>query len=61
MKYFLNINIETSIDNKQGRVLTVKFQDNPLDNYVILPEGLRDLQYSNVIMGAIKGGLAAVG
>ena len=41
--------------------MILSFTDNPLDNFVVLPDTLKDLQYSNVIPGAIKGALMAVG
>lgn len=43
--------------NKQ---ITMRFEDNPLDNYIQLPENLKDLSYSNVLLGGIKGALQAV-
>ena len=36
------------------------FSENPLNDYVELPEKYRDLWYSNIVCGIIKGALEAV-
>lgn len=40
--------------------MVLQFGENPFEHFVVLPENLKDLQYINIVPGAIKGALAAV-
>lgn len=51
-------NMKKGDSDQPGFVIT--FVDNPLDQYVSLPENLKGLQYSKVICGVIRGALEAV-
>jgi len=42
------------------RTISIQLQDSPIDNYIVLPDNMKELQYSNVLLGAIKGALHAV-
>ena len=47
-------------DSKKGCKFTLAFDDNPLIDFLQLPEKLSELQYSNIICGAITGALSLV-
>lgn len=60
LKYYLNVgNVESVLDKKSNAFL-LHFTENPLTQFVTLPEGLSGLSYSNLIVGAIRGALKSV-
>jgi hypothetical protein len=46
--------------NSAGNCVLLVLPHNPLDNWVELPEELVDLQYCNLLAGAIRGALEMV-
>lgn len=52
--------IDFKSDDFRTCTFNLQFTDNPLIEYVELPEHLQNLQYSNVICGAIRGALSKV-
>ena len=62
---FLGVKAEvTEFSIEKEPPFTCKFNllipDNPLNDYVELPENLQLLNYSNIIIGVIKGAMASV-
>ena len=58
---FLGITGSSELRKGEGEpYLVLSFKENPLDQYVNIPEKLKDLQYSRVICGVIRGCLNAV-
>ncbi|EPY30969.1 trafficking protein particle complex subunit-like protein [Strigomonas culicis] len=62
LRMFLNIKADLSPVKDSADTFSIKFQDNPLNLFVELPEGpLREkLWYSNVLCGVISGALTLV-
>lgn len=58
-KYYLNVTCDYSYDNK-SKYFHLQIPETPFESFVVLPESLKDLQYCNVMAGAVKGALAAV-
>jgi len=58
MKMFLGITA-TSVKGDKD-VFSLLFDENPLNDFVELPDGLGELWYSNVIAGIIRGALEMV-
>ncbi|KAK2197308.1 bifunctional Bet3 family/NO signaling-Golgi transport ligand-binding domain superfamily/Transport protein particle (TRAPP) component [Babesia duncani] len=57
LKVFLGISGDTvAIDAEQNHYHII-FHENPLDQFVYIPEHLSDLNYSNLICGVIMGAL----
>ena len=53
------------VDSKMNKgsdkdTFSLLFNENPLDNYVSIPEKLKGLNYSQVICGVIRGACEAV-
>ena len=48
------------IDNNQQYEYRIYFNDNPLNDYVELPDKFKGLWYSNMICGVIRGALEAI-
>ena len=48
------------IDNNQQYEYKIYFNDNPLNDYVELPDKFKGLWYSNMICGVIRGSLEAI-
>jgi hypothetical protein len=60
LKMFLGIN--GTVENTGADSYSVTFDDNPLNLFVDLPEGLRgSIWYSNILCGVIRGSLGQVG
>ncbi len=60
-KMFLGITCETILPaDKNDQYYSLLFAENPLIDYVELPNHLKDLSFSNIICGAIRGALEAV-
>jgi hypothetical protein len=57
---FLGIGCDVANVNEQENSYSLIFPDNPLIDYVELPSHLKELNYSNIICGAIRGALEAV-
>eukprot|EP00471_Norrisiella_sphaerica_P007494 CAMPEP_0184491460 /NCGR_PEP_ID=MMETSP0113_2-20130426/20465_1 /TAXON_ID=91329 /ORGANISM="Norrisiella sphaerica, Strain BC52" /LENGTH=150 /DNA_ID=CAMNT_0026875839 /DNA_START=11 /DNA_END=463 /DNA_ORIENTATION=- len=58
-KMFLGINAEVSWST-DSRQFSVEFKNNPLIEFVELPERFKDLEYSNLLCGVIRGALHSV-
>ena len=59
----MNTFIVNSIDNILSSSVfefIINFQDNPLNDFVELPENLKGLNYSNILCGVIRGCLEIV-
>ena len=60
-KMFLGIEASViTAKEDETKSFTLSFPENPLDMYVELPKNLQNLEYSNVICGAIRGALNAI-
>ena len=58
MPFYLNIKVDTITYGMKEYGLT--FVDNPLNDYVELPEKYQDLWYSNILCGVIRGAFEAI-
>ncbi|EAN33576.2 Transport protein particle (TRAPP) component [Theileria parva strain Muguga] len=56
-KMFLGISGNVVEVDQENKVYNITFQENPLDQFVELPETLKDLNYSNIFCGVIIGAL----
>ncbi|GAX75746.1 hypothetical protein CEUSTIGMA_g3189.t1 [Chlamydomonas eustigma] len=56
------INVQASVTNwsSDGQECSLVFTDNPLTEFVELPEEYRDLKYCNILCGVIRGALEMV-
>jgi trafficking protein particle complex subunit 3 len=60
-KMFLNINANVISWNEKETEFVISFNDNPLNDFVELPEELKgSLNYSNILCGVIRGCLEIV-
>lgn len=60
---FLGVKCEVAnfqADKEKGCTFSLIMPDNPLNDYVELPENLSALNYSNMICGVIRGALSTV-
>jgi hypothetical protein len=60
---FLGVKCEVSnfiTEKDKGCSFTLVMPDNPLNDYVELPENMSALNYSNMICGIIRGALSTV-
>lgn len=59
---FLGISAEVEIlpETEKTFKFNLHINDNPLNDFVELPEHLMGLNYSNMIAGAIRGALSTV-
>ncbi|KAM3137670.1 hypothetical protein pb186bvf_010284 [Paramecium bursaria] len=59
---FLGIQADAEILPEQEKLFqfNIHFSDNPLNDFVELPENLQGLNYSNIIAGAIRGALSTI-
>eukprot|EP00210_Caulerpa_lentillifera_P009743 g9292.t1 len=57
---FLNITADVQNWNSDSTECSLDFRDNPLSDFVELPYEYRDLKYSNILCGVIKGALEMV-
>lgn len=59
---FLGVSAEIEILPENGKIYSfnLSLSDNPLNDFVELPEHLQGLNYSNMIAGAIRGALETV-
>ncbi len=60
-KTFLGISPQVTGWNAAGDEFSLIIENNPLAEFVELPEGHNTLWYSSVLVGAIKGALEMVG
>mmetsp|Transcript_34566 Transcript_34566/g.58550 ORF Transcript_34566/g.58550 Transcript_34566/m.58550 type:complete len:186 (+) Transcript_34566:42-599(+) len=58
-KMFLGINAEVSWSSNP-RQFSIEFKGNPLIEFVELPEQFKDLDYSNILCGVLRGALYSV-
>ncbi|UKK00234.2 Bet3 transport protein [Theileria orientalis] len=56
-KMFLGISANVVDVDPENNIYNISFQENPLDQFVELPETLKDLNYSNIFCGVIIGAL----
>eukprot|EP01080_Neovahlkampfia_damariscottae_P010608 gene10608-3126_t len=59
-KMFLNVNANVSNWNEKETEFIISFHDNPLNDFVELPDTLHGLNYSNILCGVIRGCLEVV-
>ena len=59
-KYELIKNDSNMIDTSQQYEYKIVFSENPLNDYVELPDKFKGLWYSNMICGVIRGALEAI-
>jgi len=59
-KMFLGINADVTSWNTEGTAFSIVIYENPLTDFVELPPQYAELQYSNVLAGAIRGALEMV-
>lgn len=59
-KMFLNTTATVANWNAEGTECSLLLQENPLAEFVELPEQLHSLRYSNVLCGAIRGALEMI-
>jgi hypothetical protein len=59
---FLGVSAEVEMlpEQPKGAVFNLHITDNPLNDFVELPEHLQGLSYSAIIAGAIRGALSTV-
>ncbi|KAK1442171.1 trafficking protein particle complex subunit 3 like protein [Babesia gibsoni] len=57
LKMFLGINADVVAVPEEKDHYHILFKDNPLDQFVELPDNLSGLNYSNIICGVIQGAL----
>ncbi|GIX66293.1 Bet3 transport protein, putative [Babesia caballi] len=60
LKMFLGVSGEVIVVDEEKKHYHISFQENPLDQFVELPDNLADLTYSNIICGVIVGALEQV-
>jgi len=60
LKMFLGMSVDVSKWSEDGRSCSLLFKGNPLIDCVVLPDEYQELQYSNLILGAIRGACNAV-
>ena len=68
LRFYLNVGAKyelvktdsNMIDNNQQYEYRIFFSENPLNDYVELPEKFKGLWYSNMICGVIRGALEAI-
>lgn len=58
-RYFLDVTARAQVLG-EGE-LTIFFNENPLDEHVVLGAAHKGLLYSNMLCGAVAGGLATIG
>eukprot|EP01017_Pseudomicrothorax_dubius_P040417 TRINITY_DN631_c0_g1_i10.p1 TRINITY_DN631_c0_g1~~TRINITY_DN631_c0_g1_i10.p1 ORF type:complete len:193 (+),score=50.60 TRINITY_DN631_c0_g1_i10:67-645(+) len=54
---FLGVPADVTNFNEKDNSFSLELKDNPLNDYVELPEALSGLNYSSIIAGAIRGAL----
>lgn len=59
LKYFLGVKVEAKIAKESLSFLLV-LHENPLTDFVEIPENLNGIIYSNIIAGALRGALEIV-
>lgn len=59
-KMFLNAPVSVTNWNPEGTECSLILEDNPLAEFVDLPEQLQNLKYSNILCGVIRGALEMV-
>ena len=59
-KMFLGISVKVKDWNKEKTEFTLLLEDNPLTPFVELPEEAKNLKYSNILCGVIRGALEMV-
>lgn len=57
---FFNVNANVSNWNSTSTQCSLVFQENPLNEFVELPEKYKGLLYSNILCGVIRGCLDQV-
>lgn len=57
---FLNMALGVSNWSPDGKECSLVFTDNPLTEFVELPEDLRDLKYCNLLTGVLRGAMEMV-
>ena len=57
---FLNTPVSVAHWNEKGTECSLVLEDNPLAEFVELPEQLHNLKYSNILCGIIRGALEMV-
>ncbi|KAJ9505575.1 hypothetical protein QJQ45_008517 [Haematococcus lacustris] len=60
--FFMFLGIQASVTNwsPDGMECTLMFTDNPLTEFVELPESMKELRYVNMLCGVLRGALEMV-
>lgn len=56
-KMFLGVTANVTNWNKDKTQFSLVFSDNPLNDFVELPDKMKKLNYSNILCGVIRGAL----
>lgn len=57
---FFGVQAKIDSKSKTDHQFIVQFKENPLTKHVVLPDKLKNLHYSNILCGIIRGSLEAV-
>lgn len=57
---FLGVSAQISGFNPEGTEFSLILDENPLNDFVELPDSVRGLKYSNILCGVIRGALEMV-
>ena len=57
---FLGVGVDVVDWNAEGTKCELVLKDNPLEDFVELPEALKKLSYSIILCGVLEGALEAV-
>src|SRR5690349_16718308 len=57
---FLGVTAQVRNWNSEGSEFTIALEENPLTDFVELPTEYKDLWYSNILCGVIRGALEMV-
>jgi trafficking protein particle complex subunit 3 len=59
-KMFLGVSAEVTSWNAENNACSIILYDNPLSDFVELPPQYYELQYSNILVGVLKGALEMI-
>ena len=59
-KMFLGVSAEVGQWNAEGTSCSITLKQNPLTDFVELPENMKDLKYCSIFAGCIRGALEMV-
>lgn len=59
-KIFLGVEAKIDSKSKTDQSFVIQFKENPLTRHIVIPEKYKNLHYSNILCGIIRGALEAV-